>query len=70
MIGGLSYRVAHPPFVIPGPRPSPRVRAPPRTVRTGLETGPEHAKGLAVAPASPGEPRPNTRQVLRTGVKV
>jgi hypothetical protein len=70
MIGGLSYQVAHPPFVIPRLRPYPRARAPPKTVPIGPETGPEHAEGLAVAPASPGEPRPNTRQVRRTGVKV
>jgi hypothetical protein len=59
MIGGLSYQVAHPPFVITGPRPPRRARAPPRTARTGLYTGPEHAKGLAEAhPPAPANQDP------------
>jgi hypothetical protein len=32
MIGGLSYRVAHPPFVVVEPRRSTNARAPPRVV--------------------------------------
>jgi hypothetical protein len=64
MNGGLSYQVADPPFAIPGPR-LPRVRAPPI-----LRPIPVHAEGLAAIPASPGEPRPDTRQRLRIGVKV
>ena len=49
MIGGLSYQVAHPPFVIAGHRP---VQRGPGTTENGedrTETGPEHAKGPAVA---------------------
>jgi hypothetical protein len=63
MIGGLSYRVAHPPFVVIAPRRSTHARAPPRVVGPESRSAPEHAKGLAVASASPGEPRPNTRKI-------
>jgi hypothetical protein len=45
MIGGLSYQVAHPPFVILGPWSSSLARAPPRAVHTGLQPGPNAPKG-------------------------
>lgn len=63
MDGGLSYQVADPPFATAGSLLR-RARAPP-----SLQTSPEHAEGLAAVPASPGEPRPDTGQRLRIGVK-
>ncbi len=70
MTSGWSYQVAHPLFVVSGHPRSQRARAPPRTARTVADTGPEHAKGPAEAPASPGRTKTITRQVGRTGVKV
>jgi hypothetical protein len=58
MIGEVSYRVAHPSFVVIAARRSSRARAPPRVVRPKSRSAPKHAKGLTVASASPGEPDP------------
>ncbi len=70
MTSGWSYQVAHPLFVVSGHPQSQRARAPPRQRGPWPIPAPNTPKGQRRHPLALGEPRPITRQVGRTGVKV